>query len=323
MNDFSLRQLGPSQLRLHPLSFGASRLVGLPQADATATVHAALELGMNHLDTAPFYGFGQSENLSGLALANAPAPFYISTKIGRLVREDGSGIPTTIFDYTYTGAQRSLDESLKRLGRQSIDMAILHDVSHRWHGAETNRVFEGAIKGAYKAMKEWRDAGLVKAIGIGINDCAISMRALTEANFDFLMLAGRTTLLDQEGFDQVLPSCLERGVGVIVAAPFNSGILATGAISGATYFSRAAPEDILEKTRQIEKVCLHHGVPLRAAALQMPLRHPAVTSVLAGYKNPAEVQENLKLATVKLPTKFWTALVEAGLISQVSAECHL
>lgn len=319
MNDFSLRQLGASPLRLHPMSFGASRLVGLPVDNATATVHAALQSGMNHLDTAPFYGFGQSENLSGLALANAPAPFYISTKIGRLVREGGNGSPTTIFDYSYAGAEKSLNESLKRLGRQSIDMAILHDVSQRWHGAETNRVFDGALKGAYKAMKEWRDAGLVKAIGIGINDCAISMRALAEADFDFLMLAGRTTLLDQEGFDQVLPICLERGVGVIVAAPFNSGILATGAIAGALYFSRPAPEDILEKTRQIEKVCLLHDVPLRAAALQLPLRHPAVTSVLAGYKSPAEVHENLKLATVKLPVEFWTALVKAGLISPKSA----
>ena len=319
MNDFSLRQLGASQLRLHPMSFGASRLVGLPVANAIATVHTALESGMNHLDTAPFYGFGQSENLSGLALADAPAPFYISTKIGRLVRKDGRGIPATIFDYSYMGAQKSLEESLKRLGRQSIDMAILHDVSQRWHGAETNRVFDGAMKGAYKAMKEWRDAGLVKAIGIGINDCAISMRALAEAEFDFLMLAGRTTLLDQEGFDQVLPTCLNNGVGVIVAAPFNSGILATGAIAGALYFSHPAPDNILEKTRQIEKVCQQHGVSLRAAALQMPLRHPAVTSVLAGYKNPAEVRENLALATIKLPDEFWVALVQAGLISPKSA----
>ena len=323
MNDLSLRQLGASQLRLHPMSFGASRLVGLPVAEATATVHAALESGMNHLDTAPFYGFGKSENLSGLALANAPAPFYISTKVGRLVREDGDGEATTIFDYSYEGAQKSLDESLKRLDRQSVDMAILHDVSHRWHGEETHRVFDGAMKGAYKAMKEWRDAGLVKAIGIGINDCAISMRALAEADFDFLMLAGRTTLLDQEGFDQVLPTCQKNGVGVIVAAPFNSGILATGAVAGALYFSRPAPEDILEKTRKIEKVCQQYGVSLRAAALQMPLRHPAVTSVLAGYKNPAEVLENLTLATLKLPNEFWGALVEARLISSVSAQWHV
>jgi D-threo-aldose 1-dehydrogenase len=322
MQALSFRQLGRSSLHLHPLSFGASRLVGLSAADAAATVHTALEAGMNHLDTAPFYGFGQSELLSGQALAGAAHPFYLSSKVGRLVRQDSSGTPCTQFDYSYDGAQRSLAESLARLGRDRIDMAILHDVSQRWHGDHTDQVFDQALKGAFKAMQEWRAAGLVKALGIGINDCAISLRALAEADFDFLMLAGRTTLLDQQGFDQVLPQCQARGIGVIVAAPFNSGILATGAVPGALFFSQPAADNILEKTRQLEKVCQQHGVPLRAAALQLPLRHSAVTSVLAGYKSPQEVLENLQLATLALPDEFWPALVSAGLITPASVACQ-
>ena len=306
------RSLGRCGLTVPVLGFGASRIVDATPEDATATVHAALAHGMDHLDTAPFYGLGESERRTGRALASAPAPFTLSTKVGRLIRADASGTPQSVFDYSYDGAQRSLDESLTRLARTSVDMAILHDVSRRWHGARTDAVFDAALAGAYRALLRWREQGVLRAIGIGINDCAIAERALAEADFDFIMLAGRATLLDQEGFERVLPAAQARGVGIIVAAPFNSGILARGSRSGATFFSQPPPPEILERTARIEAVCVCHGVPLRAAALQLPLRSPAVGCVLAGYRSVAEVQDNLALAARPIPDAFWQELRAAG-----------
>ena len=313
------RPLGNSELTLPILGFGASRLVDTTLADADATIHAAVERGMDHVDTAPFYGFGESERRAGHGLAQAPAGFSLSTKVGRLVRPAADGSLATVFDYSFDGALRSFDESLARLKRDRVDMLILHDVSRRWHGERTDRVFDEAMQGAYKALTRWRDEGTVRAIGIGINDCAIALRALAEANFDFIMLAGRTTPLDQEGFDAVLPECSRRGVGVIAAAPFNSGILAAGAVPGATYFSQAAPPEIVERTGRIEVVCARHGVPLRAAALQLPLRHPAVSCVLAGYRSAGEVTGNIADAAHEIPADLWSELAAEGLLNSRAA----
>lgn len=308
------RPLGGSGLTVPELCFGASRIVNAPPPEATATVHAALGAGMNHIDTAPFYGLGESERRTGIGLADAPAPFTLSTKVGRLIRHGPDGALRSEFDYSSDGVHRSLEESLKRLKRDRIDMVILHDVSRRWHGADTDAVFDTAMAGAYRALLRWREEGTVNAIGIGVNDCAICLRALREGDFDFLMLAGRTTLLDQEGFEAVLPAAQVAGVGVIAAAPFNSGILAIGAQPGATYFSQPAPPEILERTRLLEAICARHGVPLRAAALQLPLRHPAISGVLAGYASVAEVHDNLTLAQQPIPPSFWEALRQAGLL---------
>jgi D-threo-aldose 1-dehydrogenase len=307
--------LGRTSLSLYPLSFGASRLVGSNEIQATETISAGIKLGMNHIDTAPYYGFGESERLTGFGIQKINTPFYLSTKVGRLVRSDAAGNLVTVFDYSYEGAEKSLSESLFRLQINQIDMAILHDVSHRWHGDQTNDIFDQAMKGAYKALLQWRECGLIKAIGIGINDCAISLRAINEADFDFIMLAGRTTLLDQEGFEKVLPLCLENKIGVIAAAPFNSGILATGPTSTATYFSQKPPIEIIERTEKIQKICLDFNVPMSAAALQLAMMHPAVTSVLAGYQNVQQVQENHQYAGITIPKDFWNELVKKRLLS--------
>lgn len=312
------RILGRTSLSLYPLSFGASRLVGSNKIEATETISAAIQLGMNHIDTAPYYGFGESERLTGFGIQKIDTPFYLSTKVGRLVRSDATGNLATVFDYSYEGAEKSLSESLFRLQKKQIDMAILHDVSHRWHGDQTNDIFDQAMKGAYKALLQWRERGLIKAIGIGINDCAISLRAINEADFDFIMLAGRTTLLDQEGFDIVLPLCLKNKIGVIAAAPFNSGILATGPTSAATYFSQKPPIEIVEKTKKIQKICLDFDIPMPAAALQLSMNHPAVTSVLAGYQNSQQVQDNHQYASITIPQNFWDELEKKGLISNAS-----
>ncbi len=311
----SRRQIGKRALSLPVLGFGASSLFTLPRGEAIATVQAALAVGMDHVDTAPFYGLGESERCVGQALAPIQAPFTLSTKVGRLIRSGSKGEPKAVFDYSADGVHRSLEESLTRLDRSQIDLLILHDVSQRFHGERTDKVFDEALAGAYRAMLRWREQGVIKAIGVGVNDCAICMRALAEADFDFLLLAGRITLLDQEGFEKVLPDAQARGVGVIAAAPFNSGILATGARSGATYFYQAPPAEILDRTRRIEAVCTEYAVPLRAAALQLPLRHCAVSCVLAGYRSVDEVADNAALLSVAIPAAFWEELRKRGLLS--------
>ena len=308
------RPLGKSGISMPMLAFGASGLGKTTPGEAIATVHAALAAGIDHVDTAPFYGLGESERRLRPALAQATLPFTLSTKIGRLLRPGADGRTQPNYDYSYAGAEQSLDESCVRLGRNHVDLAILHDVSRRFHGARTDAVFDEAMAGAYRAMDDWRRAGTVKAIGIGVNDCATCLRALREADFDFLLLAGRITLLDQEGFAEVLPEAQARGVGVLAAAPFNSGILAIGARPGATYFYEPASPEIMERTRRIEAVCARHQVPLPAAALQLPLLHPAVSSVLAGYRSVDEVHANLAHARHVIPAAFWDELRAAGLL---------
>ena len=309
------RPLGKSGISMPMLAFGASGLGRVTPAAAIETVHAALAAGIDHVDTAPFYGLGESERRLRPALVQAMLPFTLSTKVGRLLRPGADGQTQPIYDYSYAGAERSLAESCERLGRERVDLAILHDVSRRFHGARTDAVFDEAMEGAYRALVDWRRASTVKAIGIGVNDCATCLRALREADFDFLLLAGRITLLDQEGFAKVLPEAQARGVGVIAAAPFNSGILAIGARPGATYFYEPASPEIMERTRRIEAVCARHQVPLPAAALQFPLSHPAVASVLAGYRSVDEVRQNLAHARHVIAAAFWEDLHAEGLLA--------
>ena len=309
------RPFGRSGLTMPTLGFGASGIAKTAREDATPIVHAALAAGLDHVDTAPFYGLGESERRLAPALAATGHPFTLSTKVGRLIRIGSDGAQQSVFDYSESGAETSLAESLARMGRERVDMAILHDVSQRFHGERTDMVFDEAMQGAYQALARWRREGRVRAIGIGVNDCRTCLRALREGDFDFLLLAGRLTLLDHEGFDEVLPEAHKRGVGVIAAAPFNSGILAIGARPDATFFYQPASAEILERTRRIEAVCARHGVPLPAAALQFPLLHPVVGCVLAGYRSVEEVRQNVAHARHAIPAVFWEDLRAAGLLS--------
>ncbi len=309
------RSFGKCDLTMPTLGFGASGIAKTSREDATPIVHAALAAGLDHVDTAPFYGLGESERRLAPALAATPDRFTISTKVGRLIRTGSDGAPQSVFDYSEVGAETSLAESLVRLGRERVDMAILHDVSQRFHGDRTDAVFDEAMQGAYKALTRWRRDGRVRAIGIGVNDCRTCLRALREADFDFLLLAGRLTLLDHEGFDVVLPEAHKRGVGVIAAAPFNSGILAIGARPDATFFYQPASPEILDRTRRIEAACSRYGVPLPAAALQFALLHPAVGCVLAGYCSLSEVRQNIIHAHHAIPYNFWEDLRATGLLA--------
>jgi len=324
------RRLGRSQVEVTALGFGAAPLGGLfaevGEADAQAAVRAALAGGIGYFDTAPLYGHGLSEHRLGQALREIPRDrFVLSTKVGRLLRPAAGDRPRSdlfaaplpfewTYDYGAAGAGRSLEDSLQRLGLARIDIALIHDVVPRWHGADYERRFHESMAGAYRALADWRREGRLGAIGVGVKDADVCLRYAKAGEFDCFMLAGQYTLLNQDALPELLPYCARAEIGVLLAAPFNSGILATGAVPGARYFYQPAPPEILDRTRRLEAVCARHGVPLAAAALQFPLGHPAVAAVVAGARSAAEVETNLALFRFPIPPELWRDLKADGLL---------
>ncbi|HYZ63762.1 MAG TPA: aldo/keto reductase [Acetobacteraceae bacterium] len=327
------RTLGRTGIPVTTLGFGSTGLGNLYRAQtedvAMATVDAAYAAGIRYFDNAPLYGYGLAEHRLGAALRRLPGEIVLSTKAGwrlfpsRLARGSGSGANTTFqhaapfkprIDYSYDGIMRSFEDSIQRLGTDRIDILLLHDCDRRNHGDAYPERFKEAMAGAYPALLSLREQGAVRAIGAGLNEWEACQDFATAGDFDCFLLAGRYTLLDQSSLTSFLPLCVERGIGIILGGPYNSGILATGPVEGAFYdYAPAAPE-ILERTRAIEAVCTRHGVPLRAAALQFPLSHPAVATVIPGARDPGEVDDNIRLAAHPIPRALWTDLATAGLL---------
>ncbi|WP_308170221.1 aldo/keto reductase [Acrocarpospora catenulata] len=284
----------------------------LSDAEAFATVDAAWEAGIRFFDTAPHYGLGLSERRLGLALRDRPrGEFTLSTKVGRLLvptsgdaRDDqGFDVPAThtrVWDFSRDGVRRSLAESLERLGLDSVDIALIHDPDHHW---------KEAVGEALPALAELRDEGVVKSIGVGMNQWPMLADFVRETEVDTVMLAGRYTLLDQSAAAELLPLCVERGVSVMAAGVFNSGILATHDPRG-TYNYVAAPPEVLARARRMAEVCERHGVTLPQAALAFPARHAAVSSVVVGMRSVDEVRQNMALATTPIPEALWPDLAE-------------
>jgi D-threo-aldose 1-dehydrogenase len=210
---------------------------------------------------------------------------------------------------------RSLEHSLQRLGTNAIDIVLIHDVNRRWQGDQLEARYAEAMAGAHRALIELRAAGTIKAFGVGVNDWSILLRFAADGDFDCFMLAGRYTLLDHTALETFMPDCARRGISVLMAAPFNSGILATGARPGATYFYAGADAEIMTRTRQIEDVCKRHGVALAAAALQFPLAHPVVASVVAGMRTDVEADANIAHCRAPIPSDFWDELKHRRLIA--------
>jgi D-threo-aldose 1-dehydrogenase len=311
------RNLSSTALMLPELGFGASRLVNVDLQASKHLVGHALNRGIHYFDTAPFYGLGQSEIKLGaglLALGAENPPYLLSTKVGRILTKKSNGEVAYVYDYSSQGIEKSLRDSLERLEMDHVDMVLLHDISLRWHGERVNSLLDQVLTDAYKTLLKWRESGKVKAIGLGINDCQIALRALREADLDFLMLAGRTTFLDQEGFNEVLPLAKKMGKSILAAAPFNSGILASGAVPGATYFAQAPSQEIIMRTQRIEEICKTFQVPMKAASLQMPLSHPSVCSVVVGYQEAAHIDENIALCDFQIDPSFWKTMVLEGLL---------
>jgi len=317
--DVAVSQLGCGMLPLGSLAAGDS------DASLGAAFDAMHGRGLRYYDTAPLYGGGLSEHRLGACLRRIDRrEVVLSTKVGRLLDPIGGGpaagasdgrYPFEVrYDYSYTGTLRSIEHSLQRLGTNAIDIVLIHDVNRRWQGDLVEQRYAEAMEGAHRALVELRAAGAIKAFGVGVNDWNILMRFAADGDFDCFMLAGRYTLLDHSALDAFLPDCERRGIAVLMAAPFNSGILATGATPGATFFYQPAGEEIVERTRLIEAVCARHGVALAAAALQFPLAHPAVASVVTGMRSVAEVGANLAHCAAPTPAAFWDELRHEGLI---------
>ncbi len=329
-----IRTLGRTGIALTTLGFGSTGLGNLYRAQtedgAMATVDAAYAAGIRYFDTAPLYGFGLAEHRIGAALRRLPAPdIVLSTKAGwRLSRRGASGgkgsAADTLFDhpapfepridYSYDGVMRSFEDSLQRLGTDRVDILLLHDCDRRNHAENYPARFHEAMEGAHRAMVALREQGAIRAIGAGLNEWEACEDFARAGDFDCFLLAGRYTLLDQSSLDSFLPLCVERGIGIVLGGPYNSGILATGAIAGARYDYAPASPILLERTRAIAAVCAAHAVPLRAAALQFPLSHPAVTTVIPGARDAVEVAENLRFMSHPIPDALWRDLREAGLL---------
>jgi len=279
---------------------------------AHATIEAAWAAGVRFFDTAPFYGHGLSERRTGHVLSSYPrSAFTLSTKVGRRLRPlpagtsdaDVWGEPVhedVYWDFSGSGAVRSLEGSLDRLGLDRVDVLHIHDPDD--HYAE-------AVAGALPALVTLRSEGRIGAVSAGMNQAPMLADFVRTGSLDCVLLAGRYTLLDQSGLDELLPLCSARGVSVIAAGVFNSGILA----GGSTFDYAPAPPAIVARVDAVRAVCDRHGVPLRAAAAQFPLRHPAVASVLLGLRSPAEVQDAVEMLAYDIPEDLWAELAEAGL----------
>ncbi|WP_343521159.1 aldo/keto reductase [Sphingomonas sp.] len=331
-------------IELGDLAFGAASIGNLyravPDAQAREVVARAWDAGIRYFDTAPHYGFGLSEKRLGAALAELdPAQTAIvSTKVGRRLdpRPDAdltvarqafvSPEPyESVFDYSYDAVMRSYESSLARLRRDRIDILYAHDVGGFAHGDAHPRRFREFLDGGYRAMRELRDSGAVGAIGLGVNETAVCIEMLGEGEIDLIMLAGRYTLLEQDPLDDLLPLCEQRGVRLVVAGPYNSGILAKGVRHGGAipnFNYEPAPPAIVERVGAIEDSCARHGVPLAAAALQFPLAHPQVASVVPGMGSVRQVEDALALMAQPIPVALWAELKEAQLIRRDAPTPH-
>ena len=327
MNPSDKITVGRTGLFITRLGMGCAALGGLYQAvsDSTSrvTVETALAAGIRYFDTAPLYGHGLSERRLGQALrpgppGRPPNSFVISSKVGRLLVPAPSGSVKSdffenpepfepVFDFSYDGVMRSFESSLQRLGLDRIDILFIHDPDD--HPDE-------ALQGAYPALEKLRRQRLVTAIGAGMNQTQMLARFAREADFDCFLLAGRYTLIDQSGLDELLPLCVEKKISVIVGAPFNSGILAGGAVSGGRFNYQDAPPEVVQKVARLERLSARYSIPLKAAALQFPLGHPAVSSVIPGMRSTAEVEENFRLMSISIPSDLWREMKVDGLLPE-------
>lgn len=315
------RRLGLTALSATTLGLGTTAIGGLysatSAAGADATMDTAWELGIRFFDTAPQYGNGMAEQRLGAFLKTKPSDDYVlCTKVGRLLRlpekpegEDAYYKDTPperpVFDFSYDGVMTSVEESLKRLGVERIDVLHIHDPDNH---------YVQAIDGAYKALDTLRSEGTIGAVGAGMNQSEMLAEFARNGNFDCFLLAGRYTLLEQDALKDFLPLCTEKNISIIIGGVYNSGILANPR-AGAKFNYQDADEALIERALQLEAVCLRHGTPLKAAAIQFPLAHPAVASVLTGARSREEIVENDALFRKPIPAALWQDLKAEGLIS--------
>lgn len=333
MDHTATRILGTSGVAVTQLGLGGASYGSLfhrvSELDAIGAVHAAWDAGIRYFDTAPWYGRGLSELRTGAGLRYKPRDeFVLSSKIGRVlkaqIRGSGSDLGPwvapapfdVVFDYTHDGIMRAYEQSQLRLGMTHYDVAVIHDLDDWYHQPDSRRqayVDQLATSG-WRAIAELRAHGLIRAIGAGINTLGFIPRFLEIMDLDFFLVAMPYTLLRQEVLDAEFPACVARGIGFVIGSPYQSGILATGATNPANYDYAPAPPEILERVARIEAVCTRHGVPIAAAALQFPLGHPSVATVIPGARSAKHVQRNVEAMRTPIPADLWAELKQEGLL---------
>jgi D-threo-aldose 1-dehydrogenase len=325
MDPLERKTLGSTGLDVTRLGLGCAALGGLygdiPDEQAHAVVQKALDLGLNLFDTAPLYGSGKSEQRVGHVLSQIPRDsFVLCSKVGRVLdpvdpneTDRGQEIYDNpppfkpVFDFSRDGVLRSFEESLKRLQLDRIDVLHIHDPDDH---------YEDAIKGAYPAIAELREQGLISGVSAGMNQWEMLADFARAGDFDCFLLAGRYSLLEQEALDELFPLCAEKNIGILAGGTYNSGILAKGAQEGAKYNYGDAPAEIIARAKRLEEVSERHGVDIKAAASQFALAHPVVTAIIPGTRRPERVQENYDLLTVDIPADYWAELKAEKLIKE-------
>lgn len=320
---FTYKDSVATSVNLPSLGLGCAALGNLyaevSEADAAATLAAAWAAGIRYFDTAPFYGHGLSEQRLGAFLRSQRDSLQVSTKVGRGLANGETAENTGFvaaaharpyFDYSADGVLRQVDASLVRMGRDRIDVAFVHDIGALTHGAAHAERLAEAVSGAFPALARLKNAGVAGAVGIGVNEVAVCLELIDRVDLDVILLAGRYTLLEQAPLDDLLPLCAARGIALVVGGPFNSGLLA----GGAHYDYGAIPPEVAARVASIDRVCRSHNVPMAAAALQFPLAHPAVCSVIPGARNAAEIEANVGHLAHAIPAALWAQLKAEGLM---------
>jgi len=336
MDPFALKRLGRSELRLPRLGFGGAGLGNIfddvSEAQAEATLKAAWDAGVRYFDTSPWYGRGLSERRTGSFLLHRPADErIISTKVGRLFsaptdpaafarseRPWAQGLHFAHrYDYRYDAILRSYEDSLQRLGVNRVSALIIHDLDLANLGSQElvdKHLAELDAGGGFRALAELKAAGLIAAIGAGVNRLGTIPAFLDRFDLDFFLVATPYTLAEQPALDRELPLCEARGVGIVIGAVYATGILATGPVARARYNYHPATPEELDRIRRMEAIGRSHGVPLAAAALQFPLHHPTVASVIPGAFAPEQVIETVGFMRHEIPDAYWHDLKAAGLL---------
>jgi D-threo-aldose 1-dehydrogenase len=327
------RAIGNTALRVTELGFGAAPLGNLfriiSDGEARDTVAAALGAGMNYFDTAPYYGFGLSERRVGDVLRGVDG-LVLSSKVGRLLQADDSvrgseprygycsPMPfEPVYDYSFDGVMYSWEASRQRLGLARIDILYVHDIGRLTHGERHDAMFRQLTDGGgFRALERLRSEGEIQAFGLGVNEIAVCLEAMRHVHLDVILLAGRYTLLEQGALDALLPACAHSLTSIVVGGPYNSGILATGTRQGSPlhYDYEIAPQPVIERVRRIEAHCDRFDVPLAAAALQFPLAHPQVASVIPGVGSRPHLERTLSLYRTRIPDALWQDLKNDALL---------
>ena len=315
-------KLKRSDLEVTRLSLGTAPLGGLfksvSDADGEALLNSALEIGINYFDTAPQYGHGVAEIRVGKVLQSTKLPYVIETKVGRILQKvenaelfpwfpDAPRDVMPIFDYSVDGIKRSFNESLERMGLDHLDIVLMHDAEEH---------IKEAIENAFPVLAEYRSQGLIKAVGIGINYVEPALEIMKNTDLDIALIAGRYTLLDQIAHNELFPYALAHNIDITMGGVLNSGVLANPMV-GATYNYLPASDEIISRAARIGNFLKERNIPLISAALQFPLRHPAVTSVLTGPRNVKELLSNVDDFNRELPIDIWAELEDANLIERI------